>query len=61
MMLCMLGFVVRGRLLAAGARGAALRDRHQGGQGPRHLTRGARLARPRSARLRRRPALGKPH
>lgn len=36
--LCVAGFVVRGRLLAAGARGAALRDRHQGGQGSCRLT-----------------------
>lgn len=33
-----LGFIVRGWVLSAGARGAALRDRHQGGQGAEHLT-----------------------
>lgn len=45
------GLVVRGWVLAARASGAALRDRHQRGQGARHLTPVARPSRA-AARLR---------
>lgn len=46
------GLVLRGRVLSAGARRAALRDRDQGGQGARHLTPGARCLCAAAARAR---------